>query len=247
MILDEKQIARIRQIDNRLVISADGSSFCRGNHGSGAPCEWEAIKDSEYVKVILEGNADAASPVAQAVNLEQFNPAAFAERFSQATGLDLKPVPNAGELPAVEEIRAMPAGPDLNRLIAQHVMGDEFGRRDSHQWGESVDTSDFHTLQGCAWCFESRFICICKADEKPKAECYREAHGYSTDIAWAWRVVEKMRADGWFYQLGDVVETPEHVASFHRPDRIGDGIDLGESLPLAICRAALIAVALRSA
>lgn len=84
MILTTEQIRMLRQIHKRLVISQDGLSFCRGLHEQNTPCEWELIEGSELIRAMLEDTPDAASPIAQTVNLEQFEPATFAKQFSQA-------------------------------------------------------------------------------------------------------------------------------------------------------------------
>jgi len=71
---------------------------------------------------------------------------------------------------------------------------------------------------------------------------------YSTDIAAAWAVVEKMEADGWGHdhlRHSAAAEQPEYRFGFMQS---GKGIrsrvaDEAETMPLAICRAALKAVA----
>lgn len=68
---------------------------------------------------------------------------------------------------------------------------------------------------------------------------------YSTDIGYAWEVVEKMEADGWRFVLHNGVQHPEytHRADFHDDVRpfVPDGHHVagGVSAPEAICLAAL--------
>lgn len=61
---------------------------------------------------------------------------------------------------------------------------------------------------------------------------------FSTEIAAAWQVVEKMRSLGWFYSVSDVIEINEHLARFFKPDQ-PDAQAMDASVSLAICRAAL--------
>lgn len=68
---------------------------------------------------------------------------------------------------------------------------------------------------------------------------------YSISIADAWTVVEKMRADGWFFECGDVrVTTPKLLfASFWKSNEYRQRASAqAERIELAICEAALRAV-----
>ena len=69
---------------------------------------------------------------------------------------------------------------------------------------------------------------------------------YSTDIAAAWEVVEKMRTNGWFFSLADSIELPDFIARFTTCPPVGSPIPdhsaMNVSAPLAICLAALRAV-----
>ena len=69
---------------------------------------------------------------------------------------------------------------------------------------------------------------------------YRAAH-YSTEIAAAWEVVEKMRADGWVPGISWDGFHGEWLAQFDRGTQYWSDIDV--SAPTAICTAALEAVA----
>jgi len=65
---------------------------------------------------------------------------------------------------------------------------------------------------------------------------------YSTDIAAAFQVVEAMRAGGWHFTVGSVTVGPGACVDFFRLDRNQEFSTTAESSPLAICRAALLAV-----
>jgi hypothetical protein len=67
---------------------------------------------------------------------------------------------------------------------------------------------------------------------------------YSTDIAAAWAVVEKMREAGWRYCLIGYVSSPLQECVFERKlghdgDRFSASAD---TMPLAICRASLLSL-----
>ena len=64
---------------------------------------------------------------------------------------------------------------------------------------------------------------------------------YSSNMAAAWRVVDRMRELGWFVSLDAVFETPEYEVEFWKPGRTDFGC-CDPSAPVAICRAALEAV-----
>jgi hypothetical protein len=63
---------------------------------------------------------------------------------------------------------------------------------------------------------------------------------YSTSIADAWMVVEKMRADGWRFVLCAVPEG--FAAAFTKGTKAAGNEPYQESAPLAISRAALSAI-----
>lgn len=115
-----------------------------------------------------------------------------------------------------ERIEQMPAGREIDMRIAEMLHG------------------SYHDWQSCEWCL---------SEERgyAKGETASNVHGqrYSTDIAAAWQVIEKMRNEGWFFDIGDEVETPEIYVRFHRQD--GASLVIADTAPLAICRAALIA------
>lgn len=66
---------------------------------------------------------------------------------------------------------------------------------------------------------------------------------YSTDIAAAWEVIEKMRAKGWGYELFSMAGSTQHEATFGHPsDRTKDAAAETDSMPLSVCLAALRSV-----
>lgn len=69
---------------------------------------------------------------------------------------------------------------------------------------------------------------------------------YSEKIEWAWRVVERMQADGWHYEIGDRHSEPSHFVKFGRgkydpyDDMFREEYSATGSTPwMAICLAAL--------
>lgn len=67
-----------------------------------------------------------------------------------------------------------------------------------------------------------------------------DAPNYSTDIAAAWQVVEKMRADGWHYSIGSLPGGIIRVNFSFTTSSGFEEIELtGNSIPELICRVAL--------
>jgi hypothetical protein len=129
-----------------------------------------------------------------------------------------------------DEILAMPAGREMDALIAEKVMGYvRMHYPDENSWGEHY--------------FD---------DEYPSADCYKQVHfdNWSTDIAAAWEVVLHFMNDGWCPNL--VNDDNGHWAlSFvgvnnipctSQTSWIDDQRFWCDEAPLAICRAALLAV-----
>ena len=118
------------------------------------------------------------------------------------------------------------AGRELDALVAEKVMGWTRGLRYGNGNGEWIEPGRENDAHKRTW------------DTTP---CF------STDIAAAWQVVERMEADGWghkhlFHSPG--AEDPGYYWTFMKP---GKGIrsmseSHAETLPLAICLAALKAV-----
>ena len=136
----------------------------------------------------------------------------------------------------------MKAGRELDALIAEKVMG-----RTSHIWSEHF------ALQKTVYCT------ICgttkgKGKEDPYPFCQKDdIPHYSTQIADAWLVVEKLRKDGFYICLMNDGHDGQVWLSMHsenegtwdkggQSDRLVAEIDYVESAPLAICLAALKAI-----
>jgi len=115
-----------------------------------------------------------------------------------------------------DEILNMPAGREMDALIAEKVMG---------LW-----TGPLTPL------------------ETEVALAHGMIFSYSWDIAGAWQVVEKMVTNGWrFYcasmDIGTFVDAPIRAAEFQKGDVTGPYVkNKSETIPLAICKSALIAV-----
>lgn len=138
-----------------------------------------------------------------------------------------------------EEVLQMPAGPALDALVAERVMGlriltrEEMEAEAQRVWPEQPKCRRFF-LGFDAW-------------RGPDGEIATRQHipDYSTDPGTAWRVVEKLSAKCW-WKLSTPFErglpcwaglTPHGVTGWNgRPDVEASGADI----PLAICRAALI-------
>lgn len=110
-----------------------------------------------------------------------------------------------------EEILALPAGPETDRLVAERVMGIGW------QGGNPIDGYDGR------WPWPPP---------------------YSTDVAAAWSVVEKLtdNQDGYCFDLYRGTfpdQPPEWVCATLRGR--GMVVACGQTAPLAVCRAALLA------
>jgi len=118
-----------------------------------------------------------------------------------------------------DEILNMPAGKEMDALIASEVMGYDWRYIDAypyrHRWiSESGDTFDIEELE------------------------------FSSDIAMAWRVVEKM-SEEWCFNVStghDFRKYPglSFGCKLDSKEFISTHFALAETAPLAICRAALL-------
>jgi hypothetical protein len=134
------------------------------------------------------------------------------------------------------KVSEMPAGQALDILVAERVMG----YKDDGSWPHQVTDEDGGT-----------------GDRLPE---------YSTSIAAAWEVVEKMATRGIWMAVSDMRHgryTIEHAApwsgwwaTWMRTDRSTDLTEVegdhdwaatGDTAPLALCRAALLAVGITDA
>ena len=123
---------------------------------------------------------------------------------------------------------AMAAGIEMDRLIGKKVMGCRVVRRREGTF-DLITPGDWMAI-----------------DYVKREDAWSGVRHYSTEIAEAWKVVEHLAADGWTLQLQwkgagrEYANTAE--VSFQRHPRRGDfqlGHAVGDTAPLAICRAAL--------
>lgn len=121
------------------------------------------------------------------------------------------------------------AGAELDAMIAEKVMG----------LGTAVDLNDGGGPR--MWSI--------KAHGSGPGSGYSEPKPYSTDIAAAWQVVEKMKSEGWSFAGFDCImvsSCPHPCAAFksgvHPPVFYIDPFVHASTIPLAISLAALAAV-----
>ena len=136
-----------------------------------------------------------------------------------------------------EQIDAMPAGHEMDVLVAEHVM--EWERLDS--WMGSPLAKGWDGFWDGEWV---KWIIMPESDDENRAKLWSP----STDIVAAWQVVEKLveNCDGrdFFIECwGDgewfVASHPLGYSS-RKPQANCDGKETGKpSAPLAICRFAL--------
>jgi hypothetical protein len=116
-----------------------------------------------------------------------------------------------------EEILAMPAGYKIDILIAEKIMG----------WKDKI--SDH----------------LVRYYETPNGEIFlkNDVSHYSTDISAAWQVVEKLKREGYPNPQLYTIDEDDlwHVAIRTHGDMGYDDTE-AETAPLAICRAALLAI-----
>jgi hypothetical protein len=123
-----------------------------------------------------------------------------------------------------DEILNMPAGREMDVLVLVSVMGIEYSEKDGENYRE---WSNCYTERAC-------FV-------------FRDIPHYSADISAAWEVVEKLRdtsddePDYWtITDLGNAWRVTSNWA--HHDGDIENFSIEAETAPLAICRAALLAV-----
>jgi hypothetical protein len=138
----------------------------------------------------------------------------------------------------------MQPGPELDRLVAEKVMG---WRRMT--WIEQCSQSDDYVCEEYdssmpdEWCsLREDGLWIAQHLVEERNGYYEGAWTPSADIKKAWEVVEKLKSEGWSYSVSDhtlphaTKWTGWHLAEF------GDFCDSAETAPHAICLAALKAV-----
>lgn len=149
-----------------------------------------------------------------------------------------------------EQIEQMPAGKELDALIAEHIFN---ARR--------IDPAQAELIKQIAFQFSYHGTSIAQATDTmlirqlPQKNSYTGAdfefvqpYDYSSRIDSAWAVVEEMRKDGYLFSLFDVIErdgSMTRAAEFMKLTEFGEEFPTGkakaETDALAISRAALIA------
>lgn len=123
-----------------------------------------------------------------------------------------------------DEIPNLPAGRELDALIAIEVMG----------WHKEVRDGFDHWIENES----GRFMCgVGKYSGHEDDEDFHILNWHpSESMLWAWEVVEKMQSNGYCFDADG--------NALRRRIRFGIGQEIAEAktMPLAICRAALLAV-----
>lgn len=137
-----------------------------------------------------------------------------------------------------ETILSTPAGPDLNRAIA-----DMLGYSIYH-YDKDVAENCYYMLMDPNW---DRVVYGLHAGERRTEEqAWADPPDFSGDIAYAWQVVEKMQADGHTvmqtaYPLGQHVVIICLATKSDKDWAVQRGAQ-AETAALAICRAALLSI-----
>ncbi len=144
------------------------------------------------------------------------------------------------------------AGRELDAEVAEKVMGLDPQGFAEHQWSgwESIDTHPYCMLRYCRQCLEGESK---NCDHHiPLIECIPPIPLFSTDIAAAWEVVEKVCLNNGAFTWEDAFarfsleqwNNNYWVAMWHELDEgfVNHGSAQANTVPLAICLAALKAV-----
>lgn len=144
---------------------------------------------------------------------------------------------------------SMDAGRALDALIAEKVMGlnqpNDFGLIDKHTWQRDED--DEYCRYVCRRCYTWSEAWV-KESELEVGPCDVSPTHYSRSLSAAWQVVDWMKAHNYVFILEhaltriDSNEGPWwcQCGGFDMSQRVSA---YGQTAPLAICRAALAAVA----
>jgi hypothetical protein len=145
------------------------------------------------------------------------------------------------------EILAMPAGPELDALVASKVMGWEpgvHGRGDGTtypcgRWHLRDTLGPALNYSACGAPVRDLETCVDCGHEDP-------AWSPSTDAAAAMQTLAALEEQGWYWEAGVTPTRYECRLWLARTEKwrlaIAEARGEGETLPLAVCRAALLAV-----
>lgn len=134
-----------------------------------------------------------------------------------------------------EEILAMEPGPELDKLIAEHVMGWSIYRYDKDVpkrcYYMLVDKSFDSVVDDGSWNAGER---------KTEEEAWKDNRSFSTDISAAWEVVTQLKLNNWEFIIAS--EDDKIDVTFYWDAHRMEGAIFGGTAPEAICKAALLAV-----
>lgn len=166
---------------------------------------------------------------------------------------------------------ALEAGRELDALVAERVMGENL--TPPRGWALSIIGAHETRVTGSQWQLRNgRTVRMPAGVELAQPEgttdynaryfAYAAEHGvddleakvvrcryqpkpYSTDISAAWEVVKKLRTDGWWAEIENRHDLDDWCVTLRQFDGPPWGIALkvADTAPLAICRAALAALA----
>lgn len=134
-----------------------------------------------------------------------------------------------------EHIEALPAGRELDALVAEQVLG--------HVWAHNKRYNIIRPVDDVKELADIGDLVMGKHPD-PNAGIFLDAPNYSTNIAAAWQVVEHLAKAGWWMKLhtpflsGDLyyASFDRHGCTDSNPFYAGEG----ETSAAAICRAALV-------
>lgn len=140
-----------------------------------------------------------------------------------------------------DEIEAMPAGRELDRLVAEKVMGWSIYRYD-----KDIPENCYFMLVTEQYDPVTEDMGLRAGERKTEEEAWNDNYHFSTDISAAWEVVEKIgekrfdveimrRTDGRYFATCIKVGNP-------LKDRLFEVHAEAGAAPLAICKAALLAM-----
>ena len=137
-----------------------------------------------------------------------------------------------------DEILAMEAGRGIDALIATHILGLAWWRRG--QSGQWIALCPHDTEIPDYWIRDVPPIDIGEDDLSEAVPCY------STDIAAAWQVADKLHNSGWWVRVKSAMNEDleqlgwaAHIGRWWNREYLGTW---ALTAPLVICRAALLAI-----
>jgi hypothetical protein len=134
-----------------------------------------------------------------------------------------------------EQIENMPASREIDALVAEFIMGE---KKPIYLHSHPIVTQTKYSINMSWYCLpEYEKGDVCEWIPKP----------YSTDIAAAWEVVETFDRKSWDVSVSSLTDNDDEVWEVFFAEYFEDGVGRigkasAETAPLAICRAALIAM-----